>query len=178
MGTTMRELLEMAGGVRPGHELKFWTPGGSSTPYFTAEHLDVPLDFDSVAAAGSMLGTTALMVFDETDSIVEATLRFTEFYAHESCGKCTPCREGTYWLVQILERLVHGQGRAADLDLLTDTCDNILGRSFCALGDGATSCIASSLKYFKDDYVALLPAEEQARLGRSLRLEPVGAAAS
>ena len=101
----MRELLEMAGGVRPGHELKFWTPGGSSTPYFTAEHLDVPLDFDSVAAAGSMLGTTALMVFDETDSIVEATLRFTEFYAHESCGKCTPCREGTYWLVQILERL-------------------------------------------------------------------------
>src|SRR5213082_433077 len=161
MGTTMRELLEMAGGVRPGHELKFWTPGGSSTPYFTAEHLDVPLDFDSVAAAGSMLGTTALMVFDETDSIVEATLRFTEFYAHESCGKCTPCREGTYWLVQILERLVHGRGTAADLDLMTDTCDNILGRSFCALGDGATSCIASSLKYFRDDYVALLPAEEQ-----------------
>ncbi len=91
-----------------------------------------------------MLGTTALMVFDETDSIVEATLRFTEFYAHESCGKCTPCREGTYWLVQILERLVAGHGTARDLDLLTDTCDNILGRSFCALGDGATSCIASS----------------------------------
>jgi len=175
MGTTMRELLELAGGVRPGHELKFWTPGGSSTPYFTPEHLDVGLDFDSVAAAGSMLGTTALMVFDETDSIVEATLRFTEFYAHESCGKCTPCREGTYWLVQILARLVHGHGRAADLDLLTDTCDNILGRSFCALGDGATSCIASSLKYFRDDYVALLPADEQGRLGRSLRLEPVGA---
>jgi NADH-quinone oxidoreductase subunit F len=151
MGTTMRELLEMAGGVRPGHELKFWTPGGSSTPY----------------------GTTALMVFDETDSIVEATLRFTEFYAHESCGKCTPCREGTYWLVQILERIVQGRGRAQDLDLLIDTCDNILGRSFCALGDGATSCIASSLKYFKDDYVALLPADEQSRLGRTLRIEPV-----
>src|SRR6476469_3305972 len=173
MGTTMRELLEMAGGVRPGHELKFWTPGGSSTPYFTAEHLDVPLDFDSVAAAGSMLGTTALMVFDETDSIVEATLRFTEFYAHESCGKCTPCREGTYWLVQILERIAHGRGTAQDLDLLIDTCDNILGRAFCALGDGATSCIASSLKDFKDDDVALLPPEEQARLGRSLRIEPV-----
>jgi NADH-quinone oxidoreductase subunit F len=117
-------------------------------------------------------------VFDETDSIVEATLRFTEFYAHESCGKCTPCREGTYWLVQILERLVHGRGTAADLDLLLDTCDNILGRSFCALGDGATSCIASSLKYFKDDYVALLPPEEQARLGRSLRIEPVQKVAS
>ncbi|MCF6507719.1 NADH-quinone oxidoreductase subunit NuoF [Blastococcus sp. MG754426] len=179
MGTTMRELLEMAGGVRPGHELKFWTPGGSSTPYFTAEHLDVPLDFDSVAAAGSMLGTTALMVFDETDSIVEATLRFTEFYAHESCGKCTPCREGTYWLVQVLERIAHGRGRAEDLEILLDTCDNILGRSFCALGDGATSCITSSLKYFRDDYVALLPPEEQARLGRTrLPIEPVTAGAA
>ncbi|MCZ2827942.1 NADH-quinone oxidoreductase subunit NuoF [Modestobacter sp. VKM Ac-2986] len=175
MGTTMRELLAMAGGVRPGHRLKFWTPGGSSTPYFTPEHLDVPLDFDSVGKAGSMLGTTALMVFDETDSIVEATLRFTEFYAHESCGKCTPCREGTSWLVQVLERLVHGQGKATDLDLLTDIADNILGRSFCALGDGATSCIASSMKYFRDDYVALLPPDEQVRLGRSLRLEPVAA---
>ena len=124
-----------------------------------------------------MLGTTALMVFDETDSIVEATLRFTEFYAHESCGKCTPCREGTYWLVQILERIAHGHGRAEDLEILLDTCDNILGRSFCALGDGATSCITSSLKYFKDDYVALLPAEEQARLGRTrLSIEPVGVA--
>jgi NADH-quinone oxidoreductase subunit F len=177
MGTTMRELLAMAGGVRPGHRLKFWTPGGSSTPYFTAEHLDVPLDFDSVAKAGSMLGTTALMVFDETDSIVEATLRFTQFYAHESCGKCTPCREGTYWLVQVLQRLVDGQGRATDLDLLTDIADNILGRSFCALGDGATSCIASSLKYFRDDYLALLPPDEQERTGRSLRIEPVGAMA-
>ena len=176
LGITLRELLDMAGGVRQNHSLKFWTPGGSSTPMFTAAHLDVPLDFDSVAAAGSMLGTTALMVFDETDSIVEATLRFTEFYAHESCGKCTTCREGTYWLVQILERIAPGRGTAQDLDILVDTCDNILGRSFCALGDGATSCITSSLKYFKDDYVALLPPEEQARLGRSLRLEPVGAA--
>ena len=114
------------------------------------------------------------MVFDETDSIVEATLRFTEFYAHESCGKCTPCREGTYWLVQILERIAGtAEGTAEDLDLLLDTCDNILGRSFCALGDGATSRIASSLKYFKDDYVALLSPDEQARLGRSLRIEPV-----
>jgi NADH-quinone oxidoreductase subunit F len=163
MGTTMRELIDMAGGIRPGHELKFWTPGGSSTPYFTAEHLDVPLDFDSVAAAGSMLGTTALMVFDETDSIVEATLRFTEFYATRAAASAHRAARGTYWLVQILERLVAGHGRAADLDLLTDTCDNILGRSFCALGDGATSCIASSLKYFRDDYVALLPARSRDR---------------
>ena len=107
-----------------------------------------------MAAAGSMLGTTALMVFDETDSIVEATLRFTEFYAHESCGKCTPCREGTYWLVQILERIVHGRGRAEDLETLLDTCDNILGRSFCALADGAVSPIASSIQFFREEYLA------------------------
>ncbi len=164
MGTTLREVLEIAGGVREGHELKFWTPGGSSTPYFTAEHLDVPLDFDEVAAAGSMLGTTALMIFDETDCIVNATLRFTKFYAHESCGKCTPCREGTYWMVQILQRLVDGEGTAEDLETLLDTCDNILGRSFCAFGDGATSPITSSIQYFRDDYIALLPARERDKL--------------
>ena len=156
MGTTRRELLARAGGVRAGHELKFWTPGGSSTPYFTPEHLDVPLDFDSVAAAGSMLGTTALMVFDETDSIVEATLRFTEFYAHESCGKCTPCREGTYWLVQILERMLQGRGTAGDVETMLDICDNILGRSFCALGDGATSPITSGIKYFRQEFLDLI----------------------
>jgi NADH-quinone oxidoreductase subunit F len=176
MGTTLRELIEMAGGIRPGHELKFWTPGGSSTPYFTAEHLDVPLDFDSVAAAGSMLGTTALMIFDETDSIVDATLRFSEFYAHESCGKCTPCREGTFWYVRVLRRFVAGQGTAEDLDTLVDISDNMLGRTFCALGDGATSCITSSIQLFKDDYLALLPPEEKARVGRFLPIQPVGVA--
>ena len=91
-----------------------------------------------------MLGTTALQIFDETTCVVRAVLRWTEFYAHESCGKCTPCREGTYWLVQILRRLEHGQGTEEDLDKLLDICDNILGRSFCALGDGATSPITSS----------------------------------
>jgi len=164
MGTTLREMLDIAGGVRKGHELKFWTPGGSSTPFLTAAHLDVPLDFDEVAAAGSMLGTTALMIFDETDCIVKATLRFTKFYAHESCGKCTPCREGTYWMVQILERLVAGEGTAEDLETLLDTCDNILGRSFCAFGDGATSPITSSIQYFRDDYIALLPDSERDKL--------------
>ena len=123
-----------------------------------------PLDFDEVAAAGSMLGTTALMIFDETDCIVKATLRFTKFYAHESCGKCTPCREGTYWMVQILQRLVDGEGTAEDLETLLDTCDNILGRSFCAFGDGATSPITSSIQYFRDDYIALLPEHERAKL--------------
>jgi NADH-quinone oxidoreductase subunit F len=156
LGVTLRELLELAGGVRAGHELKFWTPGGSSTPLLTAEHLDVPLDYEGVAGVGSMLGTKALQIFDETTCVVRAVLRWTEFYAHESCGKCTPCREGTYWLVQILDRLERGQGSEDDLAKLLDVCDNIFGRAFCALGDGATSPIVSSVKFFRDEYVAHL----------------------
>ena len=154
MGTTLRELLGLAGGIRSGYKLKFWTPGGSSTPMFTPEHLDVPLDFDSVVAAGSMNGTSAVMVFDDSDCVVRAVLKWTEFYAHESCGKCTPCREGTYWMMQVLRRLEDGEGVDADLDTLLDTCDNILGRAFCALGDGAVSPVTSSIKYFRDEYLA------------------------
>jgi len=153
LGITLRELLDMAGGMRSDRELKFWTPGGSSTPLFTQQHLDTPLDFEAVGAAGSMLGTRALQIFDETTCVVRAVLRWTEFYKHESCGKCTPCREGTYWLVQVLRRLEQGDGTEADLDKLLDICDNILGRSFCALGDGATSPIMSSIQYFRDEYV-------------------------
>ncbi|WP_312855959.1 NADH-quinone oxidoreductase subunit NuoF [Nocardioides stalactiti] len=156
LGITLRELLDLAGGIRGGRELKFWTPGGSSTPLLTADHLDIPLDFEGVGAAGSMLGTRALQIFDDTVCVVRAVLRWTEFYKHESCGKCTPCREGTWWLVQTLARLEKGQGTEADLDTLLDQCDNILGRSFCALGDGATSPISSSIQYFRDEYLAHL----------------------
>jgi NADH-quinone oxidoreductase subunit F len=154
MGITLRELLDLAGGVREGHTLKFWTPGGSSTPLLTEEHLDVPLDYEGVAGAGSLLGTKALQIFDDTTCVVRATLRWTEFYKHESCGKCTPCREGTWWLVQILERLEAGNGSETDLETLLDLCDNITGRSFCALADGATAPITSSLQHFKDEYLA------------------------
>ncbi len=154
LGITMRQILDLAGGMRLGHELKFWTPGGSSTPLLTAAHLDTPLDYEGVSAARSMLGTKALQCFDETTCVVRAVLRWTEFYAHESCGKCTPCREGTYWLVQIMRRLEAGQGEAEDLDKLLDLCDNIMGRAFCALGDGATSPITSSIEFFRDEYVA------------------------
>ncbi|MGC0363644.1 NADH-quinone oxidoreductase subunit F [Rhodococcus sp. 27YEA15] len=153
LGITLREILGYAGGVRAGHTLKFWTPGGSSTPIFTDEHLDVPLDYEGVGAAGSMLGTKALQIFDDTTCVVRAVLRWTQFYAHESCGKCTPCREGTYWLVQILRRLEGGSGTEEDLEKLLDISDTIAGKSFCALGDGATSPIVSSLKYFRDEYV-------------------------
>ena len=158
LGITLRQLLDIAGGVRNGHKLKFWTPGGSSTPIFTDAHLDVPLDYEGVAAAGSMLGTKALQIFDETTCIVRAVLRWTEFYKHESCGKCTPCREGTWWLVQVLKDLEAGKGTEADLDKLLDLCDNIMGRSFCALADGAASPIISSLKYFRQEYLDHLAA--------------------
>ncbi len=158
LGITLRQLLDIAGGVRSGHKLKFWTPGGSSTPIFTDAHLDVPLDYEGVAAAGSMLGTKALQIFDETTCIVRAVLRWTEFYKHESCGKCTPCREGTWWLVQVLKDLEAGKGSEADLDKLLDLCDNIMGRSFCALADGAASPIISSLKYFRQEYLDHLAA--------------------
>ena len=156
LGITLRTLIDLAGGMREGHQLKFWTPGGSSTPILTGEHLDVPLDFEAIGAAGSMLGTRALQLFDDTTCVVRAVLRWTEFYKHESCGKCTPCREGTWWLVQVLARLEQGQGSEADLDLLLDQCDNIMGRSFCALADGAVSPITSSIKYFRDEYLAHL----------------------
>jgi NADH-quinone oxidoreductase subunit F len=153
LGTTLRELLELAGGIRAGHQLKFWTPGGSSTPLFTDEHLDVPLDYESVAAAGSMLGTRSIQLFDETTCVLRVVLRWIQFYEHESCGKCTPCREGSYWVVQLLERLEHGGGTEADLDKLLDICDNITGRAFCALGDSIQSPVASSIKYFREEYL-------------------------
>lgn len=154
LGITLRELLDLAGGMREGGTLKFWTPGGSSTPILTAEHLDVPLDYESIAEAGSMLGTKALQIFDQTTSVVRCVLRWTEFYKHESCGKCTPCREGTWWLQQIMERIEQGKGTEEDIEKLLDLCDNILGRSFCALGDGATSPITSAIEYFRDEFIA------------------------
>jgi NADH-quinone oxidoreductase subunit F len=153
LGTPLRTLLEdHAGGIVRGLRLKAWTPGGSSTPFLTDEHLDVALDFENVAAAGSLLGTGAVIVLDETDCIVEATRRLLRFYAHESCGKCTPCREGTWWVERVLERIEDGYGRAEDLPLLDDLGRNILFRAFCALADGAVSPLQSSLKYFRDEY--------------------------
>ena len=146
LGTPFRVLLEdYAGGMLGGRSLKAWTPGGSSTPFLTAEHLDVGLDFESIAAAGSLLGTGACMVMDQTDCIVEAARRLLEFYAHESCGKCTPCREGTWWAERVLGRIEDGYGRSEDMPLLSEVGGNILFRAFCALADGAVSPISSTL---------------------------------
>ncbi|MBO0813160.1 MAG: NADH-quinone oxidoreductase subunit NuoF [Microlunatus sp.] len=154
LGTTLRQLLDITGGMRDGRRLKFWTPGGSSSPIFTSEHLDVPLDYDSVAKAGSMLGTRSLQIFDDTTSVVRAVARWSDFYKHESCGKCTPCREGTYWLVQIMQRIESGQGQEGDVEKLLDLCDNIAGKAFCALGDAATVPVVSAIKYFREEFEA------------------------
>jgi NADH-quinone oxidoreductase subunit F len=154
LGITLRELIDLAGGMlRPAHQLKFWTPGGSSTPLLTHEHLDVPLDFEGVAAAGSMLGTRALQIFDTTTCVLRAALRWTEFYQHESCGKCTPCREGSYWMVRTLERLEQGKGTDADLETILDVGSNIMGRAFCALGDAVPVPITSAIQYFRDEII-------------------------
>ena len=153
LGITMRELLEHAGGVRDGKSVKFWLPGGSSVPMLTPEHLDLPLTYEDIAAAGSMLGTGTPMIFDNTTSVVRAVTGWLAFYKHESCGKCTPCREGTYWISDVLHRLEEGQGTEADLDTLVELCAQIAGRSFCALGDAAATPFPAALKYFRDEFV-------------------------
>ncbi len=154
LGITLRELLDLGGGMRDGHELKFFTPGGSSTPILTAEGLDIPLDYEGMAGAGTMLGTKALQIFDETVSVVRTTLRWVEFYKHESCGKCTPCREGTWWLTQLLMKFEAGTAEEGDVDKVLDLCDNIGGKSFCALADGAVACVTSAIRHFRSEFEA------------------------
>lgn len=153
LGITMRELLEHAGGVREGHSVKFWLPGGSSVPMLTPDLLDTPLTYEDIAAAGSMLGTGTPMIFDETTSVVRAVTGWISFYKHESCGKCTPCREGTWWLSDVLHRFEAGHGTEPDLDKLIDICEQIAGRSFCALGDAAATPFPAALKYFRDEFI-------------------------
>ena len=155
MGTTFRTLIdEFGGGVLGGKQVKAFIPGGSSTPMLGADKLDTPMDYESVAAVGSMLGAAGVIVMDEDTCIVGAVTRMAEFYRDESCGKCTPCREGTFWLVQLLERLEAGHGRAEDIPLIQDICSNMGGRCFCPLGDAAITPILSSIKLFSEDYIA------------------------
>ncbi|MCU0300821.1 MAG: NADH-quinone oxidoreductase subunit NuoF [Candidatus Nanopelagicales bacterium] len=154
LGTTMRQLLEYAGGMRHGGEPKFWLPGGSSVPMLTAEHLDLPLTYEDMAAAGTMLGTATPMVFDDTVSVVKAITRWLDFYKHESCGKCTPCREGTGWIAGTLHRFEAGQGTEAELGMLEELCAQIMGRSFCALGDAAATPFPAALTHFRSEWLA------------------------
>jgi NADH-quinone oxidoreductase subunit F len=155
LGTTLRELIfDVGGGVADGHELKAIIPGGSSVPILTPDQLDTPMDYDSIAAAGSFFGSAAVMVIDERCCMVQLALRAEKFYMHESCGKCTPCREGTRWLVQLLEKIEEGRGEYADLDLLDSVGTRILGRSLCALGDFAVYPVQSYLRKFRAEFEA------------------------
>ncbi len=153
MGTTLREIIyEHAGGVWEGRKLKAVIPGGASTPMLTPEHLDVPMAFETLPKVGSMLGTGAVIVMDESTCIVNAVLHLARFFAHESCGKCAPCRVGTHTMLKILERVEAGEGRDGDIDLLLDICETMYGKTFCPLGDAATNPVTSSIKYFRDEY--------------------------
>ncbi len=157
LGTPFSVLLEMAGGVRKGRQLKAVIPGGSSAPVLPADvMMQCTMDYDSIAKAGSMLGSGAVIVIDDSRCMVQSLLRLSYFYAHESCGQCTPCREGTGWMHRVLERIYHGEGRAEDIDLLNSVADNIQGRTICALGDAAAMPVRAMIKHFKHEFVHLI----------------------
>ena len=153
LGTPFAELLEMAGGVRNGHALKAVIPGGSSVPVMPAEIImQTDMDYDSLSKAGSMLGAGSVIVMDETTCMVKVLARLSHFYYEESCGQCTPCREGTGWLARVLHRIEHGEGKAEDLDLLDDVAGRISGRTICALGDAAAMPVRSFLKHYREEF--------------------------
>ena len=153
LGTSLRELIyDLGGGIPDGRELKAIIPGGSSVPVLTAAEVDTPLDFDSMAAAGTMLGSGAVIVIDDRCCMVQLGLRVAQFYMHESCGKCTPCREGTRWMVQLLRRIEDGDATQDELDVLLNVCDRILGNCLCPLGDAAAMPVASYVARFRDEY--------------------------
>ena len=157
MGVTLRELIyEHGGGIPDGRRLKAVIPGGSSVPVLTDDQIDVPLDATSMAEAGSMLGSGAIIVIDDRCCMVQLGLRVAQFYMHESCGKCTPCREGTRWMVQILRSIEEGTASQGDLDLLLDVCDRILGKCLCPLGDAAAMPVASYVDKFRVEFQAHL----------------------
>ncbi len=153
MGTPFAKLLELAGGVRGGKKLKAVIPGGSSSPVLPADiMMQCTMDYDSIAKAGSMLGSGAVIVMDETRCMVKALQRLSYFYMHESCGQCTPCREGTGWLSRVVDRIENGQGRPEDLDLLDNVAENIQGRTICALGDAAAMPVRAMIKHFRPEF--------------------------
>jgi NADH-quinone oxidoreductase subunit F len=155
LGTPMRELIyDWAGGIPDGRALKAVIPGGSSVPALTPDQIDVPLDYDSLGALGTFFGAASLIVIDERCCMVQLALRSTKFYMHESCGKCTPCREGTRWMVQLLEKLESGRGELGEIELLESVGAGILGKSLCALGDFAVYPVASFVKHWRDEFVA------------------------
>jgi NADH-quinone oxidoreductase subunit F len=163
LGFNLKELIyDVCGGIRDGRTLKAVIPGGSSVPILAASEIDIAMDYESVAAAGSMLGTASVIVMDDQTNMVKQVRRMVDFYAHESCGQCTPCREGTAWLGRILRRIENGYGRMEDLDQLLEVGANMTGTTICVLSDSAAAPVASSIAKFKDEYLALIRRAEPA----------------
>jgi NADH-quinone oxidoreductase subunit F len=153
LGTPFAKLLELAGGMRGGKKIKAVIPGGSSAPVIRGEiMMDTDMDYDAIAKAGSMLGSGAVIVMDETRCMVKSLLRLSYFYFEESCGQCTPCREGTGWMYRVVERIENGKGRPEDLDLLNSVADNIQGRTICALGDAAAMPVRAFIKNYREEF--------------------------
>ena len=165
LGFPLKDLIyDVCGGIRDGRDLKAVIPGGSSVPILHADECDIAMDYESVAQAGSMLGTASVIVMDDRTNIVKQVRRMVDFYSHESCGQCTPCREGTTWLSRILRRIENGQGTEADLDTLLEVGTNMTGTTICVLSDSAAAPVASSIRKFRDDYLALLRTPGETRV--------------
>ncbi|MBI5311041.1 MAG: NADH-quinone oxidoreductase subunit NuoF [Actinobacteria bacterium] len=164
LGIPAREIIfGLAGGPLPGREIKAWFPGGSSSPLLTPDEFDLPYDFDSIAGAGSMLGSGAIIVIDDSVSIVDVALRTASFYKHESCGKCTPCREGTNWTTKMLQRVADGDATPMDLDLIAGVQQQIMGNCLCVLGDAMAMPVSSMVNKFRDEFEAHLEAARASR---------------
>jgi NADH-quinone oxidoreductase subunit F len=178
LGMSSRELIfDLAGGPEEGREIKFWFPGGSSSPVLTADDLDVPYDFDSMAKAGSMLGSGAVIVVDDSHTVLEVALKLAKFYAHESCGKCVPCREGTNWTVKMLQRIESGEATPMDLDIMASVQEQIIGNCLCVLGDAMAMPIGSMIVKFREELEAEIEAaRERAATGQLEDVIPLGVA--
>jgi NADH-quinone oxidoreductase subunit F len=190
---TFRQLIfdeAYGGGLREGRKLRCLIPGGSSTPVFRADEIDVPMDFDSVAKAGSFLGSAGTIAIDDSTCMVWVARKLAYFYKHESCGKCSPCREGTGWLLRMLDKIEEGKGTERDLEILLQICDSIAGKTVCAFGDAAATPAFSGMRKFRDEYefhvrekkcwkeVAPTFAEAQAKVGAGAAAVPAAATAA
>jgi NADH-quinone oxidoreductase subunit F len=178
LGIPSRELIyDLAGGPFEGREIKLWFPGGSSSPVMTKDDLDIPYDFDSMAKAGSMIGSGAVIIVDDTHRVLDIAYKVAKFYAHESCGKCVPCREGTNWTVKMLERIESGEATPMDLDIMASVQDQIIGNCLCVLGDAMAMPIGSMVEKFRDELEAEIEAaRERAGAAAIEDVVPIGVA--
>jgi NADH-quinone oxidoreductase subunit F len=178
LGTPSREIIYgLAGGPPPGREVKFWFPGGSSSPILTKDDLDLPYDFDTMAKAGSMLGSGSVIIVDDSHTVLEVAQKVAKFYAHESCGKCVPCREGTNWTVKMLRRIETGEATPMDLDIMASVQEEIIGNCLCVLGDSMAMPIGSMIEKFRDELEAQIEAaRERSGAGDLEDVVPLGVA--